>query len=60
VRFPATAVRLDEERAPSVRDHLVSVPAHFAVVPVVLGDGVRIDLALSRHKRDRVVAALGG
>jgi hypothetical protein len=60
VRFPATAVRLDEERAPSVRDHLVSVPAHFAVVPVVLGDGVRIDLALSRRKRDRVVAALGG
>jgi hypothetical protein len=60
VRFPATAVRLDEERAPSTRDHLVSVPAHFAVVPVVLAGGVRLDLALSRRQRDRVVAALGG
>jgi hypothetical protein len=59
VRFPASAVRLDEERAPSVRDHVVSVPAHFAVVPVMLEDGVRLDLALSRRKRDRVVAALG-
>lgn len=60
VRFPATAVRLDEEKAPSVRDHVVSIPAHFAVVPVTLADGVRLDLALSRRKRDRVVAALGG
>jgi hypothetical protein len=59
VRFAATAVRLDEEKAPSVRDHLVSVPAHFAVVPVVLADGSRLDLALSRRKRDRIVAALG-
>ena len=59
VRFPATAVRLDEEKAPSMRDHMVSVPAHFAVVPVTLADGVRLDLALSRRKRDRVVAALG-
>jgi hypothetical protein len=39
---------------------MVSVPAHFAVVPLVLDGGVRIDLALSRRKRDRVVAALGG
>jgi hypothetical protein len=59
VRLPATAIRLDEERAPSVRDHVVSVPAHFAVVPVMLEDGCRLDLALSRRKRDRVVAALG-
>jgi hypothetical protein len=59
VRFPATAVRLDEERAPSVKDHVMSVPAHFAVVPVVLDDGVHLDLALSRRRRDRVVAALG-
>ena len=60
VRFPANAVRLDEERAPGVRDHLLSVPASFAVVPVVLPDGPRIDLALARRKRGRVVAALGG
>jgi uncharacterized membrane protein len=59
VRFPAAAVRLDEERAPGLRDHLVSVPASFAVVPVTLGDGCRIDLALPRRKRDRIVAALG-
>jgi hypothetical protein len=59
VRFPATAVRLDEERAPSHRDHLVSVPAHFAVVPVVLSDGTRLDLALSRRKVRRVIALLG-
>jgi hypothetical protein len=59
VRFPATGVRLDEERAPGVRDHLMSIPASFAVVPVVLSDGSRIDLALARRKRDRIVAALG-
>jgi hypothetical protein len=59
VRFPATAVRLDEERAPARRDHLLSVPASFAVVPVVLEDGVQLDLALSRRKRKLVVAALG-
>jgi hypothetical protein len=59
VRFAATAVRLDEERAPGLRDHLVSVPASFAVVPVVLADGCRIDLALPRRKRERIVAALG-
>ncbi len=59
VRFPATAVRLDEERAPGLRDHLLSVPASFAVVPVTLPDGCRIDLALPRRKRDRILAALG-
>jgi len=59
VRFPATAVRLDEERAPARRDHLLSVPASFAVVPVVLDDDVQLDLALSRRKRKLVVAALG-
>ncbi len=52
-------VRLDEERAPGLRDHLISVPASFAVVPVTLADGSRIDLALPRRRRDRVVAALG-
>lgn len=59
VRFPATAVRLDEERAPGRRDHLLSVPASFAVVPVVLDGGVQLDLALARRKRKLVVAALG-
>jgi hypothetical protein len=59
VRFPATAIRLDEERAPGRRDHLLSVPASFAVVPVVLDDGVQLDLALARRKRKLVVAALG-
>lgn len=59
VRFPAAAVRLDEERAPGLRDHLLSVPATFSVVPLTLADGSRIDLALPRRKRDRVVAALG-
>ena len=59
VRFPATAVRLDEERAPSVRDHILSVPASFAVVAVELDDDTRIDLALARRKRDRIIAALG-
>jgi hypothetical protein len=58
VRFPATAVRIDEEHAPSHRDHLVSVPAHFAVVPVVLPEGVRLDLALPRRRLPRVVARL--
>jgi hypothetical protein len=59
VRFPAAAVRLDEERAPNVRDHFVSVPSTFAVVPVVLADEVRLDLALARGKRKRIIAALG-
>jgi hypothetical protein len=59
VRFSATAVRLDEERAPGLRDHLISVPATFAVVPVMLADGSRIDLALPRRRRERVIAALG-
>jgi hypothetical protein len=59
VRFPATAVRLDEEHAPSRRDHVVSVPAHFAVVPVVLPDGTHLDLALPRRRIDRVVRRLG-
>lgn len=59
VRFPAASIRLDEERAPSVRDHIVSIPATFAVVPVVLRDDVRIDLALSRRRRSRIIAALG-
>jgi hypothetical protein len=59
VRFPATAVRLDEERAPSVRDHIVSVPSTFAVLPVVLEGDVRMDLALARRKRSRIIAALG-
>jgi hypothetical protein len=59
VRFPATAVRLDQEWAPSVKDHLVSVPASFAVVRVDLGDGVELDLALARRRRARIVAALG-
>jgi hypothetical protein len=58
VRFPATAVRLDEEHAPSRRDHVVSVPAHFAVVPVVLPDGTRLDLALPRRRIDRIVRRL--
>jgi hypothetical protein len=59
VRIPAAAIRLDQERAPSVRDHLLSVPASFAVVPVDLDDNTRLDLALSRRRRNRVVAALG-
>ncbi len=58
VRFPATAVRLDAERAPSHRDHLLSVPAHFAVVTVELPDGVRLDLALARRKFPRIIAHL--
>jgi hypothetical protein len=59
VRFPATAVRLDQERAPGVRDHILSVPATFAVVPVELDGDTRIDLALPRRKRNRITAALG-
>ena len=59
VRFPATAVRLDEERAPSVRDHIISVPASFAVLAVELEDGTRLDLALARRRRERIIAALG-
>lgn len=59
VRIPATAIRLDTERAPSARDHVVSVPASFAVVAVELGDDVRLDLALPRRRRDRIVTALG-
>jgi hypothetical protein len=59
VRFPAAAVRLDEERAPSVRDHIISVPATFAVVPVHIDTDIRIDLALARRKRNRIIAALG-
>jgi hypothetical protein len=58
VRFPATAVRLDQEHAPSHRDHLLAVPAHFAVVPVEIDDGIRLDLALPRRKLDRVVKLL--
>ncbi len=59
VRFPATAVRLDQEWAPSVKDRVVSVPASFAVVKVDLGNGVALDLALARRRRERIVAALG-
>jgi hypothetical protein len=60
VRFPARGVRLDEERAPGLRHHLVSVPASFAVVPVDLEDGGRIDLAFSRRKIKLITAAIGG
>jgi hypothetical protein len=59
VRFPATAVRLDQEWAPSVKDHVLSVPASFAVVKVELDDGVVLDLALARRRRARIVAAQG-
>jgi len=59
VRFPATAVRLDEEWAPSVRDALVSVPASFSVVMVELDDDTRLHLALARRRRQRIIAALG-
>jgi hypothetical protein len=59
VRFPATAVRLDEEWAPSVKDTVLSVPASFAVVKVHLEEGVDLDLALARRRRARIVAALG-
>jgi hypothetical protein len=59
VRFPATAVRLDQEWAPSVKDHVLSVPASFAVVKVELDDDVVLDLALARRRRARIVAALG-
>ena len=60
IRFPATSIRLDDERAPSVRDHLVSVPAHFSVVPVDLPDGVQLDLAFARRKLPRILAIVGG
>jgi hypothetical protein len=59
VRFPATAVRLDREWAPSVKDQMLSVPASFAVVKVDLDNGVELDLALARRRRARIVAALG-
>lgn len=59
VRFPATAVRLDQEWAPSVKDHVLSVPASFAVVKVDLDDGLELDLALARRRRARILAALG-
>jgi hypothetical protein len=59
VRFPATAVRLDEEWAPSVRDALVSVPASFSVVMVELDEDTHLHLALARRRRQRIVAALG-
>jgi hypothetical protein len=59
VRFAASAVRLDQEWAPSVKDHVLSVPASFAVVKLQLDDGVELDLALARRRRARIVAALG-
>lgn len=59
VRFPATTVRMDHERAPSVRDHLLSVPAHFAVFPVELTDDVTLDLAFARRKVSRIINAIG-
>lgn len=58
VHFPATAIRLDREHAPSRRDHLVAIPAHFAVVTIELAGGTRLDLALPRRRRDRIVALL--
>ncbi len=58
VRFPAAAVRLDD-RAPSVRDHILSVPASFALMTIELDDGTQIDLALARRRRERIIAALG-
>ena len=59
VRFSASAVRLDQEWAPSVKDQVLSVPASFAVVKVQLDDGVELDLALARRRRARILAALG-
>jgi len=56
--FPATAVRLDREHAPSRRDHLVAIPSHFAVVTIELVGGTRLDLALPRRQRNRIVALL--
>ena len=59
VCFPATAVRLDRERRPRHREHLFSVPATFAVVPVELPDGTRLDLALPRRRLRKIIATFG-
>jgi hypothetical protein len=59
VRFPATSVRLDQEWAPSVRDHVLSVPATFSVVVVELDGDLRLELALPRRRMKRIIAALG-
>ena len=59
VRFPATAVRLDQEWAPSVRDAVLSVPSTFSVVVIELDGDIHLDLALPRRKMKRIIAALG-
>lgn len=58
VHFSAASVRLDRERAPRHGEHLVSVPASFAVLPVELPDGARLELALPRRHLRRITAAL--
>jgi hypothetical protein len=58
VSIPAAAIHLQEQRAPGRRQHLFSLPANFAVIPVELPDGSVLELALSQRRLDRVIAVL--
>ncbi|HEY7439442.1 MAG TPA: hypothetical protein VIC35_08595 [Acidimicrobiia bacterium] len=58
VSIPAAAIHFEEQRPPGRRQHLFSLPASFAVIPVELPDGTVLELALSQRRLDRVIAVL--
>jgi hypothetical protein len=59
ITFPLTAIRVDRERPPLRRERW-QVPASFSILPVELGDGVVLELALPRHRLRRLVGLIDG
>ena len=54
VVFPLDAIRVDRERRPLPGERW-RVPASFSILPVELGDGVVLELAIPRHRLRRLV-----
>jgi len=59
VTFPVTAIRLDRERPP-VPSERWRVPSSFSIVPVVLDDGVVLEIALPRRRVRKVLGLIDG
>jgi hypothetical protein len=59
VEFPISAIRVDRERPPR-RGERWRVPPSFSVLPVELGGGVVLELALPRHKLRALVGLIDG
>ena len=59
VTFPLTAIRLDRERPPRPRERW-RVPASFSILPVELGEGVVLELAVPRHRLRKLVGLIDG